>query len=71
MTRLQLLERLKTLQQMPPHHKRDITTVSAMLTTPALARHVELCEEAAGAAPTVGLRADVAAAATRAPLPRQ
>ena len=47
MTRLQLLERLKTLQQMPPHTKRDITTVSAMLTSEALARHVELCEIAA------------------------
>ena len=43
MTRLKLLERLKTLQQMPPHVKRDITTVSAMLSTEALARHVELC----------------------------
>lgn len=51
MTRLQLLERLKSLQQMPAHLKRDITTVSAMLSTAALARHVELCEIAAGATP--------------------
>jgi hypothetical protein len=58
MTRLQLLERLKTLQQMPPHHKRDITTVSAMLSTEALVRHVELCEIAAGAPPMTGGRPD-------------
>lgn len=51
MTRLQLLERLKTLQHMPQHAKRDITTVSAMLSTDALARHVELCEIAAGVPP--------------------
>ncbi|MBL0933551.1 MAG: hypothetical protein IBJ07_02255 [Rhizobiaceae bacterium] len=56
MTRLQLLERLKTLQQMPPHTKRDITTVSAMLTSEALARHVELCEIAAGVPPLTDTR---------------
>jgi len=56
MTRLQLLERLKTLQQMPTHQKRDITTVSAMLSREALERHVELCEVAAGTAPLAGPR---------------
>jgi hypothetical protein len=61
MTRLQLLERLKSLQQMPPHHKRDITTVSAMLSTAALARHVELCEIAAGATPLAAGRSETAA----------
>ena len=49
MTRLALLERLKTLQQTPAHQKRDITTVSALLSNEALARHVEHCEVAAGA----------------------
>ncbi|WEX11055.1 hypothetical protein [Chelativorans sp. AA-79] len=49
MTRLALLERLKQLQQMPKFHTRDITTVSAMLSNEALAKHVELCEEAVGA----------------------
>ncbi|MCO6387047.1 MAG: hypothetical protein ACK4R3_01415 [Aliihoeflea sp.] len=58
MTRLKLLERLKTLQQMPPHVKRDITTVSAMLSTEALARHVELCEIAAGVPPMADGRAE-------------
>lgn len=51
MTRLALLERLKTLQQMPAHQERDITTVSALLSNEALARHVEVCEVAASAAP--------------------
>jgi len=51
MTRLALLERLKEVQQMPRYQGRDITTISAMLSTQALARHLELCEEAAGAAP--------------------
>lgn len=46
MTRLALLERLKTLQKTPEHAKRDITTVSALLSTEALARHVEHCEGA-------------------------
>lgn len=64
MTRLQLLERLKTLQQMPPHTKRDITTVSAMLTSEALARHVELCEIAAGVPPMSGGRPDAGPAGT-------
>ncbi len=49
MTRLALLERLKEVQQMPRHHGRDIMTISAALSNQALARHVELCEQAAGA----------------------
>lgn len=48
MTRLALLERLKQLQQMPAFQKRDITTVSALLTKEALIKHVELCEATAG-----------------------
>ncbi len=39
MTRVALLERLKQLQQMPKFQKRDITTVSALLSNEALARH--------------------------------
>jgi hypothetical protein len=48
MTRVALLERLKQLQQMPKFQGRDITTVSALLPNEALARHVKLCEDAAG-----------------------
>lgn len=48
MTRLALLERLKAAQQMPKHQGRDITTISAILSNQALARHVEVCEQAAG-----------------------
>jgi hypothetical protein len=51
MTRLALLERLKEVQQMPRYQGRDIMTISAALSNQALARHVELCEEAAGAPP--------------------
>lgn len=51
MTRLALLERLKTLQQMPAHQARDITTVSALLSNEALAKHIEVCEAAANKAP--------------------
>lgn len=51
MTRLALLERLQQLQQMPKFQTRDITTISACLSKEALARHVELCEVAAGASP--------------------
>lgn len=51
MTRLALLERLKEVQQMPRYQGRDITTISAVLSNQALARHLELCEEAAGATP--------------------
>lgn len=48
MTRLALLERLKAAQQMPKYQGRDITTISAILSNQALARHVEVCEQAAG-----------------------
>jgi hypothetical protein len=51
MTRLALLERLKEVQQMPRYQGRDITSISAVLSNQALARHLELCEEAAGATP--------------------
>ena len=50
MTRLALLERLKAAQQTPRHQGRDITTISAILSNQALARHVEVCEQAAGIA---------------------
>ena len=50
MTRLALLERLKAAQQTPRHQGRDITTISAILSNQALARHVEICEQAAGIA---------------------
>lgn len=49
MTRLALLERLKEVQQLPKYQNRDITTISAMLNMPALAKHVAQCEEAAAA----------------------
>ena len=51
MTRLALLERLKEVQQMPRYQGRDIMTISAALTNQALARHIEVCEQAAGATP--------------------
>jgi hypothetical protein len=51
MTRLALLERLRQVQQMPRYQGRDITTITAVLSNQALAKHVELCEEAAGAKP--------------------
>lgn len=66
MTRLALLERLKEVQQMPKHQGRDITTISAVLSNQALARHVELCEEAAGAAPRFAGQAGNAAGQTQA-----
>ncbi len=50
MTRLALLERLKEVQQMPRYQGRDITTISAVLSNQALAKHLELCEQAATAA---------------------
>lgn len=50
MTRLALLERLKAAQRMPKYQGRDITTISAILSNQALARHVEVCEQAAGIA---------------------
>ncbi len=49
MTRLTLLEKLKKLQKTPTYEKRDITTVSALLSTEALAKHVEVCEQAVAA----------------------
>lgn len=61
MTRLALLERLKEVQQMPKHQGRDITTISAVLSNQALARHLELCEEAAGATPQFAAKAGSAA----------
>ena len=51
MTRLALLERLKEVQQMPRYQGRDITTISAVLSNEALAKHVETCAEAAGVMP--------------------
>jgi hypothetical protein len=65
MTRLALLERLKEVQQMPKYQGRDITTISAVMSNQALARHVELCEEAAGATPR--LAGQTGAEATQAP----
>lgn len=50
MTRVALIERLKELQQMPKFQNRDIQTISAVLSNEALAKHVEVCEAAAGAA---------------------
>jgi hypothetical protein len=54
MSRLTLLERLKAAQQMPKYQGRDITTISAVLSNAALARHVEICEQAAGIAHKAG-----------------
>jgi hypothetical protein len=51
MTRLALLERLKELQRMPKFQSRDISTISACLSKEALAKHVELCEEAVSTPP--------------------
>lgn len=51
MTRLELLERLKKVQQMPRYQGRDITTISAALNNQALAKHIETCEQAAAATP--------------------
>ena len=50
MTRLALLQRLKEVQQTPRYQGRDIMTISAVLSNQALAKHVQLCEEAAGLA---------------------
>jgi len=60
MTRISLLERLKEIQQMPRYQGRDITTISAVLSNQALARHIEVCEEAAGLAPRPDSRANAA-----------
>ncbi|HEY9058872.1 MAG TPA: hypothetical protein VIN77_17135 [Aurantimonas sp.] len=47
MSRVTLLERLKELQKTPKFQNRDIRTISAILSTEALAKHVEACEQAA------------------------
>ncbi|MGB3416636.1 MAG: hypothetical protein WBG88_18920 [Mesorhizobium sp.] len=52
MTRISLLERLKEIQKMPRYQGRDITTISAVLSNQALAKHIEVCEQAAGLAPS-------------------
>jgi hypothetical protein len=51
MTRISLLERLKEIQKMPRYQGRDITTISAVLSNQALAKHIEVCEQAAGLVP--------------------
>jgi hypothetical protein len=51
MTRISLRERLKEIQKMPRYQGRDITTISAVLSNQALAKHIEVCEQAAGLAP--------------------
>lgn len=60
MTRLALLERLKEVQKMPRYQGRDITTISAVLSNQALAKHLELCEQGAGLPPRTA-QADKAA----------
>ena len=50
MTRGALLVRLQGLQRMPKFENRDICTISAMLSRDALAKHVEVCQTAAGVA---------------------
>jgi len=62
MTRLALLERLKEVQQMPRYQGRDIMSISAALSNQALARHLQLCEEAAGATPRFTQQAEQPAA---------
>lgn len=51
MTRISLLERLKQVQKMPRYQGRDITTISAVLSNEALAKHIRVCEQAAGLTP--------------------
>ena len=60
MTRIELLERLKELQKMPRYQGRDITTISAVLSNQALAKHIEVCEQAASLGKTPQDRADAA-----------
>lgn len=60
MTRIELLEKLKELQKMPRYHGRDITTISAVLSNQALAKHIEVCEQAAGLGKAPQDRADAA-----------
>jgi hypothetical protein len=50
MTRITLLERLKEVQRTPRYQGRDITSISAVLSNEALAKHIEVCEQAAGLA---------------------
>ena len=44
----------------PRYHGRDITTISAVLSNQALARHIEVCEQAAGLKPVSQERANAA-----------
>jgi hypothetical protein len=60
MTRISLLERLKEIQQMPRYKGRDITTISAVLSNQALAKHIEVCEQAAGLTPQASNQANAA-----------
>ncbi|MFN4271333.1 MAG: hypothetical protein ACK4F5_00860 [Aliihoeflea sp.] len=60
MTRIELLERLKEIQKSPHNQGRDITTISAVLSNQALARHIEVCEQAAGFKPVSQDRANAA-----------
>jgi hypothetical protein len=60
MTRISLLERLKEIQQMPRYQGRDITTISAVLSNQALAKHIAVCEQAAGLTPRAGAQANAA-----------
>jgi hypothetical protein len=60
MTRISLLERLKEIQQMPRYKGRDITTISAVLSNQALAKHIEVCEQAAGLTPQSATQANAA-----------
>lgn len=53
MTRIALLEKLKEVQQLAKYQGRDITTISAVLSNQALAKHIEVCEQAANPAPPV------------------
>jgi hypothetical protein len=59
-TRISLLERLKEIQKMPRYQGRDITTISAVLSNQALAKHIEVCEQAAGLAPRSAEQANAA-----------
>jgi len=60
MSRIALLERLKELQKMPRYQGRDITTISAVLSNQALAKHIEVCEQAAGLQPALQDRTNAA-----------
>jgi hypothetical protein len=60
MTRIALLERLKEIQKMPRFQGRDITTISAVLSNQALARHIEVCEQGAGLKPVTQDRVNAA-----------